>query len=460
MTAIQTNSNVWTDVRPDARLEPAAGRLAAAPCPTDLTETGLTETFVSELAIKHLYRGGVMNLRQLADRLALAGSVLEPVVAFLRNQTLVEVLPPLQSRQEGGVRYALTERGRSNAAEALVKSGYVGPAPVTLEAYQQVVKSQSVRSVNVTREDAQRAFEDVVAPQSLIDRLGVGVNSGRPLFLYGPPGTGKTHLGRRLVRLFKEDDILVPYALLLGDAVIQLYDPSVHRRVNPKKTPGLMLTGDHDPRFVPCLRPEVITGGELTLDMLEVQYDPATCQYRAPPSLLANNGMYMIDDLGRQRVPPDAFLNRWIMPMEEGRDFLSIGTTRFEVPFDVVLIFSTNMNPLSLADEAFLRRLGHKIRFHYVAPEHYEEIWKRMCAELDIEFSWGLFSQVLELYERDGRSLLPCHPRDLLTSIADHLRYEGEGQPQEVDIKQVQHAWNSYFVPLAGGSGHQQENLK
>ncbi len=422
-----------------------------APRPADLGATGLSEPFLFDLAIKHLYRGGVMDLTQLAGRLALTGAVLEPVIAFLRHEASVEVLP---AGQTSGIRYALTERGRRLATDALAKSGYVGPAPITLETYRNVVEKQSVRSVKVTRDNAQRAFRDVVAHQGLVDKLGTALNSGRPLFLYGPAGTGKTFLGRRLVRMLETDAIFVPHAILIGDTVIQVYNPAVHHEIEQRAAPDLVLSEGYDARFVRCRRPGVLTGGELTLDMLEVEYDPATKQYHAPQSLMANNGLYMIDDLGRQRLAPDALLNRWIVPMEEGRDYLTIGAgQRFEVPFDVILVFSTNINPLELADEAFLRRLGHKVPFHYVGASQYTEIWKRMCQSLELEFDEHLLTQVLELYESEGRPLLPCHPRDLLTGIVDRLDYEGKTRQVQIDLEQLKHAWNSYFVSLADGQG-------
>lgn len=442
------------------RVDRSPGKVSSdprlAPRPASLAETGLTEPFVSDLILKHLHQAGNMELTRLSDRLALAGSVLEPVIGFLRNEAYVEVL---SARTGAGVRYALTERGRRTAIDGLDRSGYVGPAPVPLDAYQRVVRQQSVRSVNVTHMDAERAFGDVVAPRDLIDRLGAAVNSGRPVFLYGPPGTGKTHLGKRLVRMVEGDEILVPYAILAGDTTVQVYDPSIHHQVDVRESPSVEFNEGDDPRYVRCRRPGVITGGELTLDMLEVEYDPSTKRYRAPQSLMANNGLYMIDDLGRQRATPDAFLNRWIMPMEEGRDFLTVGVgQRFEVPFDVILIFSTNMNPLELADEAFLRRLGHKIPFHYVDPGQYEEIWKRTCSELGLPFDRELLSRALALYGSEKQPLLPCHPRDLLTSIVDRLEYSGQPRDGQITAVQLEQAWNSYFVSLTDASEPNRRN--
>ncbi len=418
---------------------------ALVPRPSSIEETGLSEAFLSDLAIKHLYRSGVLDLHELMDRLALASFVLDPVIAFLRNESYVEVL---QAKHNGVPRYALTDRGRRAAIEAFEMSGYAGPAPVPLDVYRRVVHAQSVRSVKVTRNDARNAFKDVVARPGLIDRLGTALNSGRAVFLYGPAGTGKTFLGSRMVRMLS-DHVLVPYAVMVDERVLQFFDPSVHRRTDEAPRQQLMLNEGYDARFVRCRRPEVVAGGELTLDMLEVEYDSATRQYHAPQQFVANNGLYMIDDLGRQRVTVDALLNRWITPMEEGRDFLTLGAgQRFEVPFDVILIFSTNLNPLDLADEAFLRRLGHKVRFDYVDAEQYGVIWQRTCAKLGLDYDRELLRQIFGLYRDEDRPLLPCHPRDLLSSVVDRLTYEERSGRGGISVEQLREAWNSYFVSL------------
>ncbi|MFQ5544962.1 MAG: AAA family ATPase [Acidiferrobacterales bacterium] len=418
-----------------------------APRPRTVAETGLSDIFLSDLVAKHLYEAGVLDLRQLSERTALAGPILETVLGFLRDEAGVEVRG--RSSHNAGLRYALTDRGRAAALDALMRSGYVGPAPVPLRDYERVVHAQSVHTSTITQQAMHTAFADMVIRETLLHQLGPAVHSGRAIFVYGSSGTGKSYISRRLARLLGEN-VLIPYALGLGETVIQFFDPMLHHAASEARAePSAMLEHGHDPRFALCQRPVAITGGELTLDMLEVRYEPATKQYHAPLQLKASNGMFVIDDLGRQRLATVDLLNRWIVPMEERRDFLNLGTGKhFEVPFDVVLIFCTNMNPLELADEAFLRRLGYKIRFDYLEPIEYEKIWRQVCSEQGISFDPGVLRYVLEeLHAKRNVPLLPCHPRDLLTLAQDQCRYQEE--PNSVTAERMRWAWDNYFVKLA-----------
>jgi hypothetical protein len=413
-----------------------------APRPRSVADTGLSTAFLADLIAKHLYWGGVLDQQQLMERTALAWPIVENLLAFLRTAACVEV----RGGQEGSplLRYALTERGRNQALDALQKSGYVGPAPIPADLYSRVVRAQSVHGATITRQTMSAAFDGVVIRESLLDQLGPAMHSGRPIFVYGPPGTGKSYIGQKLAVLLG-GPVLIPYAVAVGDYVIQFFDPSLHHAVDGAAQPGLMLEEGHDPRFVLCRRPAVVTGGELTLDMLELSYDPAVKQYFAPLQLKANNGIYMVDDLGRQRVATDALLNRWIVPLEQKLDYLNVGSgTRFAVPFNVVLIFSTNLNPLELADEAFLRRLGYKVRFDTLTPPEYEAIWRQTCAQRAIVFDESALRYVFERYREEQRPLLPCQPRDLLGLAMDLCRYEG-GEFR-VTAEHLDHAWNSYFV--------------
>jgi hypothetical protein len=235
---------------------------------------------------------------------------------------------------------------------------------------------------------------------------------------------------------------------------VQFFDPSIHHPLAASAESGqFMLDAGYDPRFVRCRRPAVVTGGELTLDMLELAYDAMTKQYFAPLQLKANNGIYMVDDLGRQRVSSTDLLNRWIVPLEQKQDYLTVGSgTRFPISFDVVLIFSTNLDPLALADEAFLRRLGYKVRFEVLTPAEYEAIWRQMCEKLAIDYDIAAFRYVLELYRQEDRPLLPCQPRDLLGLVTDQCRYEGA--TNQVTTERLERAWNSYFVrPVTSQAG-------
>jgi hypothetical protein len=422
-----------------------------APRPRNLAETGLSQDFLCDLLAKHFYWGGVLDLQQLLERTALAGPVLEGLLNFMRAAGYVEVRSPQENLTL--LRYALTERGRNMALDAQLKSGYVGYAPVPLTLYARVVQAQSIHKSVVTRESMTRIFKDVVIRESVLAQLGPAMHSGRPIFVYGPPGTGKTYIGMQLCGLLA-DSVLVPYALAVGEYVVQLFDPSIHHPLAaPAESGQFMLDAGFDPRFVRCQRPVVVTGGELTLDMLELSYDAMTKQYFAPLQLKANNGIYMVDDLGRQRVASIDLLNRWIVPLEQKQDYLTVGSgTRFPVPFDVVLIFSTNLNPLALADEAFLRRLGYKVRFEVLTSVEYEAIWRQVCQKLAIDYDPATFGDVLELYRQEDRPLLPCQPRDLLGLIMDQCRYEGAAN--QVTSERLECAWNSYFVrPFTGQAG-------
>jgi len=417
-----------------------------APRPQTLAETGLSRHFTYELVAKHLYSAGVLTLHELSERLALAASVLEEIIGFLREDAYIEIRGAVDGGT--GLRYALTDRGRALALDALIKSGYTGPAPVPLREYMRIVKAQSVHDRVVSQSRMQVKFSNVTLQHGLLEKLGPAVHSGRAIFIYGAPGSGKTYIGQKLATLF-DDAILVPSAILVGETVVQVFDPVYHDLLSDRRDveKPVLLRG-HDPRYARCRRPAVMTGGELTLDMLELSYDANSKQYQAPLQLKANNGVFMIDDLGRQRVAPVDLLNRWIVPMENRLDYLYLGTGHhFPVPFDVVQIFSTNMNPLELADEAFLRRIGHKIRFDTLNQQEFEAIWRQVCDERGIEFNREILDYLFkEFYQERSTPMLPCHPRDLIGLALDMVRYR-DGKA-ELTPDSIRSAWESYFVRM------------
>lgn len=419
-----------------------------APRPKVLADTGLPMTFVADLLAKHLLDGGVMTLAQMCQRMALPGSILDGVLNFMRKEAKVEVLAA--TPQSGSLRYGLTDRGRATALDALLRSGYIGPTPVPLADYVALVKAQTVHDRAVTRESMRSAFADVILRESLLDQLGPSLNSGRAIFIYGPAGTGKTYVTQRFVRLF-ESEVLVPHAIAVNEAIIAVFDPTIHKLAIDQTEPGLMLDAGHDPRFVRARRPVVISGGELTADMLEIQYDADRRQYVAPLQLKANNGLFIIDDMGRQRVAPATVFNRWIVPMEEKKDYLTLGAGRhFSVPFDVILVFSTNLHPLDLADEAYLRRIGYKVEFGYLTQDEYAQIWKHTCEQNDIACDRDVLEFALnELHEKQGVPLLPCHPRDLLNIAVDQAIYLGD--ERRVTKERISWAWQNYFVSIKCG---------
>jgi hypothetical protein len=318
---------------------------------------------------------------------------------------------------------------------------------VTLSVYREIVREQSRDNAPVTRSRVRDAFSDIVIRPELLDRLGPAMSSGRSLFIYGRPGTGKTFIARRLARLLGPS-VLLPNAVVVGESVIDYFDPATHHVVAGHQTAESALFSDgFDARFMFCERPFVSSGGELTADMLELKYDFATRRYVAPLQMQANMGMLLIDDLGRQRIATADLFNRWIVPLEEKRDQLTLHTGRhFSVPFDLVLAFSTNIDPHKLADDAFLRRIGYKIHFEPSTPTDYAEIWRQVCEENAIEVDGALLDHVLgDLYPDSGQVRLACHPRDLLSLAVDYQRYTSQ---DAVRIEAIDWAWRNYFVEV------------
>jgi hypothetical protein len=416
--------------------------------PRCVAETGLTENLLGDLLCKHLHVAGVLDMPQLVNRLALTGSVLEELLAFLRKDGRIEVLGQAGSQ---GLRYALTERGRNCAKDALVRSGYIGPAPYPVERYRQLLQAQTVHHHGVNAHSMREAFTGIVMREELLDQLGPALNSGRAIMIYGPAGTGKTYISQRLIRLLT-DAVWIPYAIAINEAVLEIYDPQVHKPISTAaRQTNLRLDQGVDRRLVQCRRPIIVTGGELTMDMLDIRFDPYSRQYHAPLQLKASNGIFIIDDLGRQRMAPMELFNRWIVPMEEKKDFLNLGGGRHcELPFDLVLVFSTNLNPLELADAAFLRRIGYKLHFDYLRPDEYVRIWQQECEKLGITYDPTLVAYVIEqLHGPSKTPLLPCHPRDLLGMAMDRQRYLNAGEPAAPSPQTLSWAWRNYFVDLA-----------
>lgn len=417
-----------------------------APQPRTVAETGLADNLLGDLICKHLHDAGVLDMQRLVERLALTGSVLEELLAFLRKDGRIEVLGQSSGQ---GLRYGLTDRGRSAAKDALLRSGYIGPAPFPVERYRELLSAQSVHQSRVDAQAMRDAFDDVVLREELLDELGPAMNSGRAMMIYGPAGTGKTYISQRLIKLFHEA-VWIPHAIAINEAVIEIFDPQVHKPLPSGEPRSLRLDEGIDRRLVCCRRPIVITGGELTLDMLDIRFDPYSRQYQAPLQLKASNGIFIIDDLGRQRVAPVDLFNRWIVPMEEKKDYLNLGGGRHcELPFDLILVFSTNLNPLELADEAFLRRIGYKLHFGYLRPDEYQRIWQQECEKLGIPFDPALVEYAIErLHHGEQRPLAPCHPRDLLGMAMDRQRYLGLDDAEGPSPKTLAWAWRNYFVSL------------
>lgn len=417
---------------------------AFMPAPRNLEETGLSFFFVLELIAKILYRGGQLKLAELASRIHLPISVLEPILAFMRNERLCEISH--RSDTEASITYNLTDLGKLRANDYMARCQYAGAAPVTLGAYIERIKAQSMAGQPITRSMIKQAFDGIVIQQHILDTFGAAINSGRAVFVYGPAGSGKTFVAEHLAHALS-GDVFIPHAVLVDNEIIQAYDPLVHEAVASDKSVDFRLERlRRDDRWVLCKRPIVLTGGELTLSMLDLDFDESSRFYTLPPQMKANNGLLIIDDLGRQLVKARDLMNRWIVPLDRHLDYMTLHNgKKFMVPFDVTVVFSTNLKPTDLADEAFLRRLGYKIPLGSLDEDDYRAIFKQVCEEFDIPFSeQGLHYLLHQHHYREGRPLLACVPRDILRQVLDVAKYDGV-RP-ELNEAMLDWAWHNYFT--------------
>lgn len=412
-------------------------------------ETGVAFLFLVELVSKILFLRGQLYLSELVSHVKLSVSVVEKVLTFLRAEKMCETNRRGISGTDADVCLSLSDSGRARAIQYIQQNAYAGPAPVTLEAYTAQVMRQSVAGMHTTQADIAAELGDLVVDPGVLEKLGAAMNSGRAIFIHGPAGSGKTYLAERLHGLLK-GTVLIPHAIMVDREVLPLYDSLVHEAVDEPDTPaGFERHAATDGRWIRIKRPTVMVGGELTLAMLDVQFDPGTRMYHAPSHLKANNGIFIIDDLGRQRCSAVELMNRWIVPMDRRQDFLSLHTGyKFPVPFDMIIVFSSNFAPDVLADGAFLRRLGYKILVDVVTPMQYEQIFRAVCRDYDIVFDQASFDYLLlEHHEKEQRPMLACFPRDLLAQVRDVARYYQRAPV--LSPATLSWAWNNYFTTHA-----------
>jgi predicted ATPase with chaperone activity len=428
--------------------------------PASIEATGLGMGFLTDLVLKVVYFHGNISAQHIADvtKLPFLG-VLDKVLEFLKLEEYLDITGAQGGFSERAFQYVVAGKGRLKINEVLDRSQYAGPAPVPLADYVEMVGRQAMGELVVDSRTVREAFAGLVVNDRMLDKIGPAANSARSLFLYGPPGNGKTTIAEGIANMLG-GYVLIPYAVEIDGQIIKVFDPLNHRPVDlpaaPAPTPGAPFAGQPassvppqpDRRWLVCKRPTVVVGGELILEQLELIFDPIAKVYEAPYQLKANGGLFLIDDFGRQKCRPQDLLNRWIVPLEKKVDYLALQTgKKLEVPFDVLIVFSTNLSPKDLVDDAFLRRIRHKIEVPNPSPDEYREIFKLVCKTKKIPYSDdGLRYLLQEHYIKTRRDLRSCHPRDLCEQILDEAKYRSVAPNLTKEL--IDRACEAYFVKL------------
>lgn len=420
--------------------------LAVPPVPESIADTGIPQAIIEQLILKYLYFRGELVGRDIGNLMGLQFSLIDDILEMLKRQHFVAVKKSLGMGNMSGV-FILTEAGRNLAREYLENNQYAGAAPVPLYQYADMVRLQRLKDNWLTPELLQKAFKHLVVEADILAQIGPAVNASKSFLIYGQPGNGKTALAESLFRV-ETDPIYLPYALECQGNIIQLYDPIYHQRIENEETSLTALSRSvrYDNRWFRCKRPFIITGGELALDMLDLSFNKHSKVYDAPFQLKANNGIYLIDDFGRQKASPAEVLNRWIVPMERHVDYLSFQAGgKMTVPFEAFLIFSTNLRPDNLGDEAFLRRIQYKMFLRSPKAPEFIQIFRRYAESRDLACPPGLAERfVQKRYVEGEKRFRRCHPRDVITHAVDILNFER--RPMALNEEVLDRAFHSCFV--------------
>jgi hypothetical protein len=426
------------------------------PVPQTLEEIGLPENLLADLFLKHAFFRYNFTIRELSEALKIHTELTEDLVEYLKQQKLVDVSPrdllrPSPGHLAAEIRYTLSDSGKRAAEQQLEFNGYVGPVPVSLEDYWDWVEAQTIKREAVTPDRLREAFKDYIVPEKLFEEIGPAVASGQSIFLFGPSGNGKSVLSQCIGDVFS-DSVYIPYALYVHGQIIRVFDESIHRPVESPKDGSR-----HDSRWILCRRPVIIAGGEMTEAALEPKYNIVSKYYEAPHQILANNGVLIIDDFGRQRISPQELLNRWMYPLETRQDFCNLHTgQQFAIPFDQLVIFCTNLDPNALADEAFLRRIRHKVFIGEVTHEQFMQIFARVCKNYGLTYDAQLIQDLLEKhYVPVSRPLRACHPRDILENLVDRAKFLR--RVPELTFEDLDLACENYFIKSSNIKDYDQQ---
>lgn len=411
-----------------------APRSSFAPAiPQTFEELGIPQSLVIDLFLRRTMIEGFSTLESLSKALRVSIAIIDQVFRQLRQQQIVEVKGMIGNDYQ----FVLTQAGKQMAADRFQISQYAGACPVSLRDYTAATKRQAAR-VHIDRRSLRAAFSDLVVPDRLLDQLGPALISQNSIFLYGPSGNGKTSIAERMLRVY-QDAVFIPYAVEVDNQIISLYDPVVHHKVE-------LDDPDIDPRWVLCRRPCIVVGGELIPSMLELRLDESSGIYAAPLQMKANNGIFIIDDFGRQLMSPRDLLNRWIVPLDRRVDYLTLRYgVKFQIPFELMVVFSTNLDPSDLADEAFLRRIQNKIEIEPVQPQVFDMIFQRVVSTRNVPADYDSAEYLRKLCLSEGRTQLrACYPLDIINIITSICQYEN--RPVQVTKAELERAVHLYFA--------------
>ncbi len=423
--------------------------------PHSIEETGLGIGFLSDLVLKVLYFEGYLSGYKVSEAIKLPfKNITDRVLEFLKRDRFVEVKGSTGGAYaESAYEYVITSKGTERAREILDRVQYAGPSPVTLQSYKTAMHKQALQEVEIGPKDVKDAMSHMVLNERVLNQIGPAVNSSRSIFLFGHPGNGKTTIAEAIGLMIFRGEMYIPYAVEVNGQIIRLFDATIHRTISSdlESRSGTGPLGESqrlDRRWLRIRRPVVIAGGELTLESLDLSWDESKRYYEAPLQMKANGGMFLIDDFGRQQIRPRDLLNRWIVPLEKRFDYLTLQTGgTIEIPFDMLIIFATNLEPRDLVDEAFLRRIRHKIEINNPTFDEYREIFRRIAQSRGIPYDEQILAYILqEYYIKPDRPLRSCHPRDILDHLTDIARFQGISP--RLNKESVDHACSGYFVDL------------